>query len=76
MEKTKKLNATETGKFWKEFNKIFKKTSEGGIDPLEEDNGGLVTETAELEEKMFETFFQCRHMLNGDFDELFYDTVN
>ena len=40
--KTRNLNATEAGKFWKEFNKIFKKTSEGGIDPLEDGNGGLI----------------------------------
>ena len=24
---------------------------------------------------MFETFFQCRHMLTGDFDDYFYRTV-
>ena len=76
MEKTKKLNATESVKFWKEFNKIFKKTSESSIDPLKDENGGLVTDNKELEGKMFSTFFQCKHMLNADFDEFFYVTVN
>ena len=76
MEKTKNLNSTESRKFWKEFNKIFKKTSEGKIDPLEDDAGGLITDNAQLEEKMFATFFQCKHMIDGDFDEFFYDRVN
>ena len=76
MDKTKNLNATEAKKFWKEFNKIFMKKTEGGIDPLEDGKGGLVTENDELEGKMFSTFFQCRHMSDVDFDDTFYETVN
>ena len=76
LDKTKTLNAADSRKFWVEFNKIFKKKSEQGIDPLEDGNGGLITDTREMEEKLFNTFFQCRHMINADFDETFYDTVN
>ena len=76
LEKTKNLNAADASKFWKEFNKIFKKKSEGEIDPLKDDTGGLVTDNAGIEEKMFSTFFQCRHMINADFDLFFFDTVN
>ena len=76
MDKTKNLNATEAKKFWKEFNKIFMKKSEGGIDPLDNGNGGFMTGSDEIEEKMFSTFFQCRHMTDANFDDTFYDSVN
>ena len=76
MDKTKNLNATEAKRFWKEFNKIFTKKADGGIDPLEDGNGGLVTESDEIEEKMFSTFFQCKHMSDANFDDTFFDTVN
>ena len=75
LEKTKNLNAAQASKFWKEFNKIFKKTAEAGIDPLKDDAGGLVTDNKEIEEKMFSTFFQCKHMIDADFDEFFFDSV-
>ena len=76
MEKTKSLNAANCKKFWKEFNKLFKKKSEQKIDPLEDGNGGLITDNKDIEEQMFATFFECRHMSNEDFDDVFCDTVN
>ena len=76
MDKTKNLNASQSKKFWREFNKLFKKTSEGKVDPLQDDEGGLITENPQLEEKMFGTFFQCKHMMSADFDDFFYNTVN
>ena len=76
LDKTKMLNSAEASKFWKEFNRIFKIKAEEGIDPLDDGNGGLMTENKEKEAKLFSTFFQCKHMTNVDFDEYFYDTVN
>ena len=76
MEKTKQLNAADAQKFWKEFNKIFKRKSDGSVDPLEDGNGGLITEHKEMEEKLFGTFFQCKHMTDADFDEYFYEETN
>ena len=76
LEKTKDLNKSETKKFWKEFNKIFKKKSDGRIDPLKDGKGGFITNTDELEERMFSTFFQCQHMVDQDFDDFFYAKVN
>lgn len=76
LDKTKTLNSTEASKFWKEFNKIFKTKTEEGVDPLDDGNGGLMTENKEKEVKLFGTFFQCRHMTNADFDEYFHDSVN
>lgn len=76
MNKTKNLNTSEAKAFWKKFNSLFKKQSKPGIDPLLENDGSFITAAEEIEEKLFATFFQCRHMLAGDFDEYFYDTIN
>ena len=76
LDKTKTLNAAQLKTFWKEFNKIFKTKADGGIEPLEGSNGGVITENKEIEEKLFQTFFECKHMQDQDFDEYFYDTVS
>ena len=75
MDKTKNLNVTQARSFWKKFNALFKKRDKPGIDPLEEQDGSFLTTPEEIEEKMFETFFQCKHMAQGDFDEYFYHTI-
>ena len=76
MNKTKNLNIAEAKTFWKKFNALFKKKEKPGIDPLQDDDGSFLTSPEEIEEKMFETFFQCKHMISGDFDDFFYNTVN
>ena len=76
LEKTKKLNAAEVKTFWREFNRIFKKKTERGVEPLDDAKGGLLTDMKDMEGKLFETFFQCKHMMNVDFDDYFYETVN
>ena len=76
MEKTKELNVAESKKFWKGFNRIFKNKADQEIDPLEDGNGGLVTEPKELEDIMFNTFYKNTHMVNADFDEDFHETIN
>ena len=76
MNKTKNLNTAQAKSFWKKFNSLFKKRNKPGIDPLQTPDGSFLTTAKELKEKMFETFFQCKHMVAGDFDQFFYDTVN
>ena len=73
--KTRNLNTAQARDFWKKFNYIFKKKNKSGVDPLLED-GSFITAAKEIEEKLFGTFFQCNHMLEGDFDEFFFNTVN
>ena len=75
MNKTKNLNVSQAKTFWKKFNALFRKKDKPGVDPLKESDGSFLTSPKEIEEKMFETFFQCRHMLTGDFDDYFYRTV-
>lgn len=75
LEKTKSLNTADCVQFWKRFNKLFKKKVEKGIDPLAGENGGIVTEEKEIEEKLFNTFFESKHLAVGDFDDVFYNTV-
>ena len=76
LDKTKKLNAAEMKKFWREFNRIFKSKTEGGVEPLDDSNGGLFTDVEDMEGRLFETFFQCKHMINVEFDNYFYESVN
>ena len=76
LNKTKTLNAAQLKTFWKEFNRIFKTKADGGIEPLDNSNGGVLTENEDMEEKLFETFFECKHMQEGGFDEYFYNTIN
>ena len=75
LNKTKNLNAAQVKSFWTEFNRLFKTKTEGNIEPLDDSDGGLLTENRGIEVKLFETFFECRHMQDEDFDSYFYDTV-
>ena len=74
--KVKQLNSTQCQYFWKEFNKLFKKKIHQHIDPLEDGEGGLLTETKDLDNSLFSVFFQGKHLEGGYFDELFYEEVN
>ena len=76
MNKTTNLNTAQAKSFWKKFNSLFKKRNKPGIDPLQVSDGSFLTSSTEIEEKMFETFFQCKHMVSGDFDQFFYNTIN
>ena len=75
MNKTRNLNTAQAKFFWKKFNSLFSRKDKPGIDPLQEPDGSFLTSPEEIEEKLFATFFQCRHMLTGDFDEHFYHTI-
>ena len=76
LEKTKSLNAAECLEFWKRFNNLFKVRTEKGVDPLIDDDGQLMTENEDIEEILFSTFFESKHLAIGDFDDVFYDAVN
>ena len=74
--KTKNLNAVESHNFWKEFKKITCRKTNQKICPLEDGNGGIITESEDMEELLFTTFFECEHMNNVSFDEDFYQETN
>ena len=76
LDKTKSLNTTESVAFWKKFNKLFKSKSEKGVDPLEDDTKGVVTENSEIEQKLFSTFFESKPLIAANFDDVFYEEVS
>ena len=73
---TQTLNTAESVAFWKKFNKLFKKKTDQGVDPLKDDNGGIITKNSEIEDKLFSTFFESNHLVSENFDNLFYQEVN
>ena len=76
LDKTKNLNNVQKLKFWKEFNKLFKKKSDHSIEPLIDSQGNILTSTQEIEELMFATFFEGKHLKGTEFDNYFYDMTN
>ena len=76
LEKTKGLNTSEAVAFWKKFNQLFKVRTNKGVDPLKKENGQVVTENSEIEEMLFSTFFESKHLIASNFDSVFYEEVN
>ena len=76
MKKTNNLNAVESQKFWKEFKKITSGKTTQKINPLEDGNGGLLTQNDEVEQLLFSTFFEGKHLAAASFDEQFYHETN
>ena len=72
----KKLNSAQAQRFWKDFNKIFKKKSVQKVDPLIDDNGDLLTENDKIDQCLFSVFFEGKHLVDGDFDDAFYNETN
>ena len=72
----KQLNSAQAQRFWKNFNKLFKKKSTRNIDPLVDDNKILQTDSDKIEQCLFSVFFEARHLTDGDFDDHFYQEVN
>ena len=75
IESTKSLNAAESADFWKKFKAMFANTCEKGVDPLNDENLGIITENSEIEDKLFDTFFQSKHLQEADLDDNFYDEI-
>ncbi|KAL5256622.1 hypothetical protein ACHWQZ_G011765 [Mnemiopsis leidyi] len=78
LSKTKDLNMSQAQKFWKEFNKIFKSSSDQSVEALQAANGTILTDNADIEEEMFKTFFRAKHLENNlaHFDEDFHQEIN
>ena len=58
LRKTEGMNKTERLRFWKEFNKMFKKKTDQNIDVLMDGDGKFLSSNEEMEECMFNTFFE------------------
>ena len=76
IQRTSKLNSVQSLRFWKEFNLIFKKKKLQKIDPLFDSKGNFLTDTEDMEELLFATFFEGHHLHDGDFDEHFFNVTN
>ena len=72
----KDLNAAQAQKFWKDFNKIFKKKTKQKVDSLINEEGELLTENEDLDQCLFSVFFEGRHLAEENFDERFYQEIN
>ena len=75
LKRTSNLNSAQSKNFWKEFNKMFKKKVNNQIEPLIEDDGNILTETKDINDLMFSTFFEAKHLKAFNFDEEFCATV-
>ena len=69
MKKTEGMNKIERLKFWREFNKMFRKKADQNIDMLVDEEGNILSSNEEMEECMFNTFFEGQHLRGGDFDK-------
>ena len=78
LNKTHDLNAAEAQRFWKQFNKMFKKRSNCNIGPFVTADNKIIDKAEDLEDELFETFFAGRHMSENinSFDMEFYNQVN
>ena len=70
------LNASQAQKFWSNFNKIFRKKSKQKVDPLLNSDGDLLTEIEDLDNCLFSAFFECKHLSEENFDDMFYQEIN
>ena len=71
MSKTEGMNKVERLKFWKEFNKMFRKKTDQKMDLLIDNNGNILSSNEEMEECMFNTFFEGQQLRGGNFDQIF-----
>ena len=76
LKRTANLNSAQAKNFWKEFNKMFKKKADNQVEPLIDDKGHVITETKEINDTMFSTFFEAKHLKAINFNEEFCTTVN
>lgn len=71
LQQTSLLNTSQCHKFWKNFKKIFGKKESNSVDPLDDGQGGLITENQQKEEVLFATFFGGKHLEDNKFDDAF-----
>ena len=70
------LNTADALKFWKHFNRLFKKKVDQGVDPLFNEDGSILTDIQDIETRLFSTFFESKHITSGNVDDVFYNTIN
>ena len=75
LQRTRKLNSAQAKHFWKEFNKMFKKKVDNKVEPLIDEKGNLITEQKGINDTMFTTFFEAKHLRAFQFDDEFCATV-
>ena len=75
LQRTRKLNSAQAKHFWKEFNKMFKKKVDNKVEPLIDEKGNLITEQKGINDTMFSTFFEAKHLRAFQFDDEFCATV-
>ena len=63
LNKTKNLNTAQVKTFWVEFNRLFKSKTDGGVEPLDKSDGGLLTENRDIEVTLFD---YLKHSLNAN----------
>ena len=76
MNKAASLNAAQSFKFWKQFNHLFKKKTGQKIEPLDDGEGGFITDQVTTEKTLFSVFFEAKHLETENFDDAFYREVN
>ena len=76
LSKTKNMNSAEAAKFWKEFKKLFSPKKDCKVDPLNDGNGGFITDNSDMEKELFSTFFEAKHLQKENFDEEFCQEVH
>ena len=78
LDRTKNLSTAQANKFWKEFNSLFARKITSKVDHLRNDNGELLTDDKEMEDILFYSFFEGKHLQEKgkDFDDRFYQEVN
>ena len=78
LEKTENLNAAQARDFWKQFNRIFKKKTSKKVAPLKSAEGSIIVKEEEMDEYLFATFFEGKHLQEkgDDFDTNFFNSVN
>ena len=78
LKKTKNLNTSQANKFWKEFKQLFKPPANQMVEALQSENGSILTENPEIEQEMFSTFFQAKHIESSisQFDDEFFCEIN
>ena len=77
-DQTKNLNAADSTRFWKQFQRMFKPPSDQRIDALTTGDGTIISENEDIEKSLFTTFFEGRHIEENkdNFDVPFHSEVS
>ena len=79
LNRTHRLNAAQSTRFWKEFKRMFAKRVNRKVEPLVSSaNSTILTDPEEIEQELFQSFFEGAHLekKGQDFDDSFFKTVN